>query len=46
MATDRAWIERVRAMGYSMIAVGTDPGLFGAAVQELVGCVDAKGGAR
>ena len=46
MATDRAWIDRVRAMGYSMIAVGTDPGLLGAAVQGLVEHVDAKGGAR
>ncbi len=46
MATDRAWIERVRAMGYSMIAVGTDPGLLGAAVQALVEHVDAKEGAR
>ena len=40
MATDRAWVERVRAMGYTMIAVGTDPGLLGAAVGQLVGAVD------
>ncbi len=45
MATDRAWIDRVRAMGYTMIAVGTDPGLFGSAVQALVEQVDAKGAA-
>ena len=44
MATDRAWIDRVREMGYTMIAVGTDPGLFGAAVQGLVAHVDAHGG--
>jgi len=40
MATDRAWVERVRAMGYTMIAVGTDPGLLGAAVGQLVAAVD------
>lgn len=28
MATDPRWIERVRAWGYTMIAVGTDVGLF------------------
>jgi len=46
MATDRAWIERVREMGYSMIAVGTDHGLLGAAVRELVGHVGGSGGER
>jgi 2-keto-3-deoxy-L-rhamnonate aldolase RhmA len=46
MATDRAWIDRVRAMGYTMIAVGTDPGLLGAAVRGLVEHVDAKGEGR
>lgn len=45
MATDRAWIDRVREMGYTMIAVGTDPGLLGAAVQGLVAHVDLLGGA-
>ncbi|MCM5570408.1 aldolase/citrate lyase family protein [Burkholderiaceae bacterium FT117] len=45
MATDRAWIERVRAMGYTMIAVGTDPGLFGAAVRGLVAQVAQGEGA-
>ena len=29
MATDAAWIERVREMGYTMIAGGTDPGCCG-----------------
>ncbi len=46
MATDRAWIERVRAMGYSMIAIGTDQGLLGAAVQALVEHVDKAAGAK
>jgi 2-dehydro-3-deoxyglucarate aldolase/4-hydroxy-2-oxoheptanedioate aldolase len=45
MATDRAWIDRVREMGYTMIAVGTDPGLFGAALRGLVEQVDLPGGA-
>jgi len=40
LVIDRAWVERVRAMGYTMIAVGTDPGLLGAAVRQLVGAVD------
>ncbi|MCL4745289.1 MAG: hypothetical protein KJZ83_07735 [Burkholderiaceae bacterium] len=43
MATDAGWIDRVRAIGYTMIAVGTDPGLFGSAVRSLVGHVDAAG---
>ncbi len=46
MATDRAWIDRVRSMGYTMIAIGTDPGLLGSAVQGLVEHVDAKGATR
>jgi 2-dehydro-3-deoxyglucarate aldolase/4-hydroxy-2-oxoheptanedioate aldolase len=37
MATDTAWIDRVQAMGYSMIAVGTDVGLLADATQRLVG---------
>lgn len=36
MATDRAWIDRVKAMGYSMIAIGTDVGLLGDATRALV----------
>ncbi|MEO6744351.1 MAG: aldolase/citrate lyase family protein, partial [Caldimonas sp.] len=37
MATDAAWIERVRAMGYTMIAGGTDTGLLQDAYARLVG---------
>jgi 2-keto-3-deoxy-L-rhamnonate aldolase RhmA len=44
MATDTAWIDRVRAMGYTMIAVGTDVGLLGAATRSLVRHVDGKEG--
>jgi 2-keto-3-deoxy-L-rhamnonate aldolase RhmA len=40
MATDTAWIDRVREMGYTMIAVGTDTGLLAAATQALVGRVN------
>jgi len=36
MATDAAWIERVRAMGYTMIAGGTDTGLLQDAYARLV----------
>ena len=36
MAPDAAWVDRVKAMGYGMIAVGTDTGLFGAAARSLV----------
>ena len=42
MASDGAWIDRVRALGYTMIAVGTDQGLYGAAVRSLVARVDAS----
>ncbi len=43
MASDAAWIDRVQAIGYTMIAVGTDPGLFGSAVRSLVEHVDTRG---
>jgi 2-dehydro-3-deoxyglucarate aldolase/4-hydroxy-2-oxoheptanedioate aldolase len=36
MPAGRAWIERVQALGYSMLGVGTDHGMLGAAVQGLV----------
>ena len=36
MATDRRWIDRVKAMGYTMIAVGTDVGLLADATRALV----------
>ena len=35
MATDKAWIQRAQAMGYSMIAVGTDNGLLQQALSDL-----------
>ena len=36
MATDNAWIERARDMGYTMIAGGTDSGLLQQAYSGLV----------
>lgn len=36
MATDKAWVTRVQAMGYSMIAVGTDCGALQQSFTELV----------
>ncbi len=44
MATDAAWIARVREMGYTMIAAGTDTGLLELAVKNMVGRIEA--GAR
>lgn len=35
MATDRAWIDRARNLGYNMLAIGTDTGLLAAATSEL-----------
>jgi 2-dehydro-3-deoxyglucarate aldolase/4-hydroxy-2-oxoheptanedioate aldolase len=43
MATDAAWIARVREMGYTMIAVGTDTGLLEAGVRGLVGAIEGGG---
>ena len=43
MATDAAWIERARAMGYTMIAGGTDTGLLEAALKGMVGQIEASG---
>jgi 2-keto-3-deoxy-L-rhamnonate aldolase RhmA len=40
MATDSAWIERVRDMGYTMIAGGTDSGLLQQAFTGLVEVID------
>lgn len=42
MATDRAWIDRARAMGYTMIAVGTDVGLLADATRALVAHAAAR----
>jgi 2-keto-3-deoxy-L-rhamnonate aldolase RhmA len=44
MATDAAWVTRVRDMGYSMIAAGTDTGLLEAAMKGLV--VQIKGSGK
>jgi len=36
MATDKAWIERAKTMGYTMLAAGTDTGLLQQALGELI----------
>ncbi len=36
MATDGIWVDRARAMGYTMLAVGTDMGLLAQATCKLV----------
>jgi 2-dehydro-3-deoxyglucarate aldolase/4-hydroxy-2-oxoheptanedioate aldolase len=41
MATDAAWIERACAMGYTMIAGGTDSGLLEQALKTMVGQIQA-----
>ncbi len=41
MATDAAWIQRARAMGYTMIAGGTDNGLLQQAFSQQVALIDA-----
>jgi 2-keto-3-deoxy-L-rhamnonate aldolase RhmA len=43
MATDAAWIARVREMGYTMIAGGTDTGLLELAMKNLIGHIEAPG---
>jgi 2-keto-3-deoxy-L-rhamnonate aldolase RhmA len=43
MATDSAWIDRARDMGYTMIAGGTDSGLL---QQAFSGLVERIGGGR
>lgn len=40
MATDPAWVERARAMGFSMIAAGTDTGIVEAGYRGLVGAIE------
>jgi 2-keto-3-deoxy-L-rhamnonate aldolase RhmA len=44
MATDAAWVARVKEMGYTMIAGGTDTGLLEAGYKGLVGQIE--GGAK
>lgn len=43
MATDAAWIARARAMGYTMIAGGTDTGLLERGMKALVGQIEGEG---
>lgn len=45
MATDQAWITRVRQMGYSMIAAGTDTGILEAGMRNLVVQIGQAAGA-
>ena len=42
MATDKAWVERARAMGYTMIAGGTDNGLLQHAFTQMVGQIEGR----
>jgi len=42
MATDKAWVERAREMGYTMIAGGTDNGLLQQAFTQLVGQIEGR----
>ena len=39
MATDKAWVERAKEMGYTMLGDGTDTGLLQQAFTDLVGQV-------
>ncbi|MFN0183818.1 MAG: HpcH/HpaI aldolase family protein [Aquabacterium sp.] len=41
MATDAAWVERARGMGYTMIAGGTDTGLLEQGMRQLVSRIEA-----
>ena len=36
MATDKAWVERAKAMGYTMLAAGTDTALLQQALGQLI----------
>ncbi len=40
MATDPAWVQRAREMGYTMIAAGTDNGMLQQAFTQMVGHID------
>ena len=42
MATDKAWIERARGMGYTMIAGGTDTGLLQQAFSQQVAQIEGR----
>lgn len=43
MATDQAWVDRVRAMGYTMIAGGSDTGILEAGYRQLASRIEAEG---
>lgn len=40
MATDKAWVERAKAMGYTMMAAGTDTALLQGALGQLIVDID------
>ena len=42
MATDAAWVERAREMGYTMIAAGTDTGLLEQGYRDLAARIGSK----
>ena len=42
MATDPAWVQRARDMGYTMIAAGTDNALLQQAFAQLVGQIEGR----
>jgi len=42
MATDAAWVERAREMGYTMIAGGTDTGLLEQGYRDLAARIGGK----
>jgi 2-dehydro-3-deoxyglucarate aldolase/4-hydroxy-2-oxoheptanedioate aldolase len=42
MATDKAWVERAQAMGYTMIAAGTDTGLLQQGFSDLTTLIGGK----
>jgi 2-keto-3-deoxy-L-rhamnonate aldolase RhmA len=43
MATDTAWADKVIAMGYTMIATGTDTGLLQQGFSHLIQHVEKRG---
>jgi hypothetical protein len=42
MATDDAWIDRAREMGYTMIAGGTDSGLLQQAFAQMTRRIEGE----
>ena len=43
LATDAAWADRVKAMGYTMIATGTDTGMLQQGFTSLIQHVEKRG---